>query len=520
MSRKHPSGGEVEDADHDGIFVCERARKGGTQQVSPTVAVVDTRFQRETGHFGFAWLTEDGELGTGTDDALELRDSLVQAMCKAAIDLLGGGKLNVRLVCWGPRAVALVRHVLDTGSVPDSPAFPLSERTRALLAEVIVHRQRISVHAETCQQLHRGAAEAERLAALALSEERGLETSPQVQNEAGEISQQLSDSTEPPLLGPDAESDHAWWLTSRPGGGQLVWQTALYRMHLDGGWCALPEGELPGKWDQRQRLRLRVEHHDGGRPGPLPAQEVTLRRRGGQWELSGIHWPEGLLPGVLVTFERPQGTMLLTASTTLLPTPERFDDLELRHRYDPQVVTRENAPGSDQDREVPDLSDVSWVLRALRTLGYLSVDGTATLAEEALVRNCLRLGMPRSRADRIGRAVEQLLRSGRIERVSGSLDQHGRPWHPARAGQLPAELLRYVPVVEAIDPSLRRGAEEAGLAQRSGHWVNGFVRRLPPGAQASADQIDLHREAVLNAEVVDQSLPEGYTFVHRHRRGR
>jgi hypothetical protein len=99
-----------------------------------------------------------------------------------------------------------------------------------------------------------------------------------------------------------------------------------------------------------------------------------------------------------------------------------------------------NAPGSDQHGDVPGLSDANWVLRTLRILGYLSADGTATLAEAALIRNCLRLGMPASRAGRIGRAVGQLLRSGQLHRVTGSLDQHGRPWHPAQVGQRRVEV--------------------------------------------------------------------------------
>jgi hypothetical protein len=86
--------------------------------------------------------------------------------------------------------------------------------------------------------------------------------------------------------------------------------------------------------------------------------------------------------------------------------------------------------------------------------------------------------------------------------------------------ELQVDLLRYVPVIEVLDPSSHHVSLGDGATQRSGHLVNGFLRRLSPGAQASAEQIDLHREAVLRTEVVDRSLPAGYTFVRSHHRGR
>ena len=319
-------------------------------------------------------------------------------------------------------------------------------------------------------------------------------------------------------MGPGDEAEPAWWLIGdSPSRAELSWRVALYRMHIDGEWCPLPDGRMVSDWNGRH-LRLRLNHKSGGEPSFKQVQDVTLRRRGGQWELAGIRWPRGLLPGTFVTVTWHPDKTSVTAYTTRLPQPERVDGVQFTHRYDPQVVTRETAPGAEQDRSVPDLSDASWVMRTLRKLGYLSVDGEAILAEDALVRNCLELGLPPHRADGIGPAVEQLLRARRLHRVEGTLDQDGRPWYPPRPGHVRTQLLRYVPRVEAIAP--QRDTQGEWHPHRRGHWVTGFVRRLPPGAQASAEQVDAHREAVNAAELVDRDMPEGYTYVRRHHRAR
>jgi hypothetical protein len=43
--------------------------------------------------------------------------------------------------------------------------------------------------------------------------------------------------------------------------------------------------------------------------------------------------------------------------------------------------------------------------------------------------------------------------------------------------------------------------------------VNGFVRRLPPGAQPSERQVSLHEQ------IAEMPLAPGYTFVKKHHRG-
>ncbi|MEH0819849.1 MULTISPECIES: hypothetical protein [unclassified Micromonospora] len=510
----NPSDSDADDRSE--AFVCEAVRRQVPRDSAYLAAVAAVDFDRSTGIFGYAWLTEEGELRTGTDRAVDVQDCGVQAICRTALDLVTGTS-NVQVICRDDRAAKVVLHVLRAGFVPEALGFPVAGHTRLLLAEVIRHRKRLLVATDSCLDRHRGAAAAAHLADLASRAGRGSEPRSAVQAEADRISQHFGRAVGARLTGPTEEDDHAWWLSDKPRDEDLVWQTALYRMHLQGGWCVLPDGRLPLREDRR-RLQLRVEHRDRG-PAPTAAmQNVTLRRRGGQWEIGGIRWPKDLLPGTVVTFRWRRGSAHISARTALLPQPERVDDLEFRHRYDRQVVTRETAPGADQDRDVPDLSDASWVMRTLRKLGYLSVDGEAILAEDALVRNCLELGLPPHRADRIGPAVEQLLRAGRLHRVKGSVDYDGRPWYPPRPGHVRTLLLRYVPQIQAVTP--QRDITGEWRPHRRGHWVTGFVRRLPAGAQASAEQIDAHRDAVRASELVDRDLPEGFTYVRRHRRAR
>lgn len=502
-------------------FICAAALRDLPPDQAHLVAVVEVHSQPDTSLFGYCWITEDGELRMGTDHAVGMNDSAVQGICRSIRDLADGTE-RVHIVSTNAAAVSLVAQVLQSGSVPETP-FPLAGGTTSLLQDLAAARTGISVSADDCNRPHLGAAAAGRLAALALRAGHQLDDSRTVQAEADRVSQDFIRRTGPALTSPDEENDHAWWQV-RPDNhpstqSALTWHAALYRVHLTGGWCPLPGGPPSGP-SEGQPLQLRLDHRDPLSPSAPQVQNIGLRSRGGQWELHGIRWPQRLLPGVVVTFTWRPGTPIVTASTSLLPNPERVDELEFLHRYDPQVVTREAVPGDEQDVAVPSLSGQSWVLRTLRKLGYLSPDGSATLAQDALERNCRELGMPKTMVERVSAAVDQLLRAGRIRRVRGSIDHRGRPWYPARSGHPAADLLQYLPKVQTLDPVRSRQVREAWQAMRRGHWVAGFVRRLPPSARASAEQVELHRQAVYAAEVVDQVLPEGYTYVRRHNRGR
>ena len=507
-------------ADNPTAFVCSAARERLAPETPAELAVVETHTVPDTPRFGYAWVTEAGEMHTGVGAAANPQDASVQAVCRSALEI-GENQPRVHLVSRDPEVVAYVQLVLRTGTVPPDPGFSLSDDTVELLVDVASFRQHISVHADLCPRPHRGAETAGHLAALALSADGGRGAKGRVRVDLDMIARNFGRGVGYKPTSPDEESDHAWWLPAQENGPsrphELAWRTALYRMHIAGGWCALPEPRTGESW-QEGRLRLRIDHEETRRPSVGQIQEVTVRRRGGQWELSDIRWPRGLAPGVIVTFRRRPGASMIKARTALLPQPEQVDGVEFLHRYDAQVVTRESAPGFDQDREVPDLSDASWVLRALRKLGYLSVDGTATLVEEALVRNCLALGLPRHRASRIGSAVDQLLRSGRIQRVQGSLDGSGRPWYPPQPDRHRVSLLRYVPRVEAVET--HRATPTEWHPHRRGFKVPGHLRRLPPGAKASEERIEAFKEAARSFQIVERELPDTHTYVGPHEKKR
>ncbi|MGC4888081.1 hypothetical protein [Micromonospora sp. DT227] len=507
--------------DNPNAFICSGARQRLAPETPSGFAVVETHTVPGTPQFGYAWVTEDGELRSGIGAAADPQEASVQALCRAALGL-GECQRRVHLVSRNAKAAAFVQLVLRTGTVPPNPEFALSSDTIGLLVEMVSYRRHISVYADLCPRPHRGAETAGHLAVLALSAGEGPGgRSRRLRVELDMIARNFGRGVGYKPTSPDEEGDHAWWLSAEETGpsrrNELTWRTALYRMHIDGGWCALPEPRTGESW-QEGRLRLRIDHEERLRPSVAQVQEVTVRRRGGQWELGDIRWPRGLAPGVIVTFRWRSDTSMIKARTALLPQPEQVDGVEFLHRYDVQVVSRESAPGFDQDREVPDLSDASWVLRTLRKLGYLSVDGTATLVEDALVRNCLALGLPRHRAGRVGAAVDQLLRSGRIQRVQGSLDVDGRPWYPAQPGRHRIPLLRYVPRVEAVEA--QRTASAEGHPHRRGYKVPGHLRRLPSGAKASEERIEAFKEAVRSFQVVERELPDTHTYVEPHKKNR
>ncbi|MFE0590684.1 hypothetical protein [Micromonospora echinospora] len=497
-------------------FVCDEVLRRVAGGSTTLVAVVETHHRSDAGLFGFSWISESGELRTGFDNASNAHDGAVRALCKAALDL-DDDSLQIRLVTRDAKAADVVQGVMRTGTVVEEAQPPLSTRTVELLLDLIERRPRMSVHVDPCLYPHQGATAAQQLAVLALRAGQGLEASDRVRIEADQLSREVSQGVGGKLIGPGEEGEHAWWLNdeSRHASG-LRWCLAVRRVHLDEEWCPIPGGWVPGAWLGR-RFRLHLNHQHAGPPGTNRANEVVLGRRGGQWAFGGIRWPRSLPPGTLVTFNWQLEDTRVSAYTTRLLFPEKIDGVEYSHRYEPQVVTREVALGLAQARGVSDLSDASWVLHTLRKLGYLSVDGTATLAEEALVRNCIALGLPQRRADGLSVVIDQLLRSGRIQRVQGSLDLDGRPWCPPRPGHVRTALLRYVPRVESVTASRDGGFPQS---DRAGHWVAGFVRRLPPGARASAEQIEAHRDAVRAHELVDRDLPEGFTYVRRHHRAR
>ncbi|GGQ61448.1 hypothetical protein [Couchioplanes azureus] len=278
---------------------------------------------------------------------------------------------------------------------------------------------------------------------------------------------------------------------------------ALWRADLDGGVCAAPE-ECVEPLRDGGPVTVVLEHRDRG---GAPARRVfrCALQQDVEWQFTGLDWPADLRPGVLVTVSWQAGRDEVVVRTTALAEPLRVDGALYFHEYDPKVVTREF---------VPDDSNRAKVLAAVRRHGRVFADGSAVLVEAELAGHC-GLGRGARGAFLLRNAVEQLGREGFLTRLTGSTDSSGYPSYPAVDGQRTAGMLFYAPLVE---PTPFPDDDDSANAERQDHWVNGFVRRLPPGAQASEKQRILHEQAGGDDEAGREPLAPGFTYVKRHHR--
>ena len=273
---------------------------------------------------------------------------------------------------------------------------------------------------------------------------------------------------------------------------------ALWRADLDGGICAAPE-ECVEALSGRAVVPVVLEHRE---QGITPTRQVfeSALHQDVEWQFGDIAWPADLRPGVLVTVSWQAARDEVVVRTTALDEPLRVDGADYFHEYDPKVATREFDPGT---------SNRGKVLHAVRRQGRVFDDGSAALPESGLAALC-GLGRGARGSFLLRNAVDQLIREGYLTRVPGSVDSAGYPSYPAVNGQKPAEMLFYAPLVEPVP--------HPGDPDRHDHWVNGFVRKLPPGAQASEKQLTLHERAVEEEQVEPSPLDPGYTFVRKHHR--
>jgi hypothetical protein len=282
---------------------------------------------------------------------------------------------------------------------------------------------------------------------------------------------------------------------------------ALWQADLSGGVCAAPEECVPALRDLPS-VPLVLEHR---LYGITPAREVfeTSLRQDVEWQFGDIVWPGDLRPGALVTVSWQPAKDEIVVRTAPLEEPLRIDGVNYFHEYDPRVVTREFSA---------DKSNRAQVLHAVRKLGRIFEDGSAVLPESGLAAQC-GLGRGAKGAFLLKNAVDQLIREGYLTRVSGSVDSAGYPSYPAAPGHKEAEMLFYAPMVEPApypgDPDFSDSDDSA----RRDHWVSGFVRKLPPGAQPSEKQLTLHEQAVESSQLEPSPLAPGYTFVKKHHRG-
>ncbi|GIM91392.1 hypothetical protein [Paractinoplanes toevensis] len=265
---------------------------------------------------------------------------------------------------------------------------------------------------------------------------------------------------------------------------------ALWRADLQGSVCAAPE-ECVDNLRHLDVVPVVLEHRVHGVTATREVFETSLR----DGQFTGVVWPGDLRPGVRVTVVWHAADNTVVAHTTPLDEPVSVDGVDYFHEYDPKVVTREFEAGT---------SNWSRVLHAVCKHGWVFDDGSAVFAE-AKVAGKAGLGRGAKGAFLLKNAVEQLIREGYVTRVTGSGDSS----FPAVEGADPVEMLFYAPLVEPAEPP--------GATDRRDHWVHGFVRKLPPGAQPSEKQLSEYQRA-LDSEQIDAPLEPGYTFVKKHHR--
>ncbi|GIF04880.1 hypothetical protein [Actinoplanes siamensis] len=282
-------------------------------------------------------------------------------------------------------------------------------------------------------------------------------------------------------------------------------RVTLRRADLDGSVCTAPE-EIAEALRDRDVVLVVLEHKV---KGITPTREVFEARleQDVAWRFTGITWPADIRTGMFVNVAWQAGRDAVVLRTRVLEDPLRIDGVNYYHEYDPQTVTRDYDPRP---------SNRGQVLRAIRGLGQVFEDGSAVFPEEALAKQA-GLGRGQKGAFLLKNAVEQLIREGYVTRVEGSADASGRPSYPAVDGEEPVELLFYAPLVDPAQHPGETDGEGGEHHDRREHWVKGFIRKLPPGAQPSEKQMAAYQRA-LETEQIDEHLEPGYTFVKKHHR--
>ncbi|MEU0112772.1 hypothetical protein ABZ137_03360 [Streptomyces bobili] len=311
---------------------------------------------------------------------------------------------------------------------------------------------------------------------------------------------------------------------------QLDWIQTLRLWHTIQDVLPLPnavaEGLRDAGWEGRT-LRLELDHAGE----PLAADDrafgVTLERDDNGIRLAGVVWPLEFFPGIVLTLSWARAGGVIRARTTLLPEPVVIDGEDIRHRYDPQVLTRDQAPGNARKgtRGTNELTPGQQLLRAVRILGLLDQYGRAMLPEVHLAE-ALRRTTPDghgvlTQLEAEG-AIGLLVAAGELSVERGSLGEDGRAQHPARAGQPGIQLLCYTPRrAQRFVESPVMAVSSTDRLQPRGHRVHGHLRRIGHlGRQPSDKQRAAYREDMRRWGLVGSlEIPRGYTYIPDHHRG-
>ncbi|WP_307670330.1 hypothetical protein [Streptomyces sp. V2I9] len=305
---------------------------------------------------------------------------------------------------------------------------------------------------------------------------------------------------------------------------EIIWRAPLRLVHLVDGWFPLHPlvtRELHGSLVPRPTSRLELDHVGQVLNEGEGVQHATVALADGAGRLMGIHWPVGFFPGLMLQLSWRRGEAVLRAATVLLAEPFYVGDRMIGHCYDPHVLTREDAPGSDRHGDsAVGLDPRQLVMRTVRRCGLLTLDGHALLDRSVLPSAVYGRRPVRSRAVALEKAVVELLAERLLEPALGSRDAGGQPHYPAREGQPTIPLIGYRPVWRRVVQPWG-GTEPESSNPLALQTVAGHLRRLRPDRSPSKAQRVAFREHCRRLGKADGwELPYGYTFVTEHTRGR
>ncbi|QDI71354.1 hypothetical protein CD934_23735 [Streptomyces calvus] len=307
---------------------------------------------------------------------------------------------------------------------------------------------------------------------------------------------------------------------------EIVWRAPLRLAHLIDGWFPLHPyvvQELRRSHGARPTVRLELDHVGGAMDEKEAMQDVTAELGDDSGRLTGIAWPRDFFPGLIFELRCLRGGTVLHLSTTRLEERVQVGDRETGHCYDPRVLTREDAPGSDRHGDsAVGLGPRQLVMRTVRRCGLLTLDGHALMDRSVLPTAVYGRRPARSQADALESAVAELLAERLLDPALGSRDAWGQPHFPARDREPTIPLIGYRPArCRVIRPWGGTDTEPDGVGLLTAQFVSGHLRRLRPGCSPSDAQRASFREHCRSLGKADGwELPHGYTFVTEHTRGR
>ncbi|BCL27004.1 hypothetical protein ACFFS2_28700 [Streptomyces aurantiacus] len=305
---------------------------------------------------------------------------------------------------------------------------------------------------------------------------------------------------------------------------EIVWRAPLRLAQLIDGWFPVHPyvaEELRRSHGAYPTVRLELNHAGEVLDEKEAVQDVTVELVDDSARLTGITWPGGFFPGLILELCRLRGGSVIHLTTIRLRERPQVGDRATGHCYDPCVLTREDVPGSDRHGDsAVRLGPRQLVMRTVRRCGLLTLDGHALMDRSVLPSAIYGRRPTRSQAAALESAVSELLAERLLEPALGSRDAWGQPHFPPCDGQRTIALIGYCPALPRVIRPWG-DSDPGGEGLRDVQFVPGHLRRLRPGCSPSDVQRAAFREHCRGLGKADGwELPHGYTFVTEHTRGR